>query len=141
MAKPKGEKRGPGRPSLYTPELGQAICDRLAKGEPLAVICRDEAMPAYRTVSDWKAAHPEFSAEFGRARDIGYDMIAHRTRMTARGDDVHGDSKGDVQRDKLIIETDLKLLAKWDPRRYGDKIDVNHGGGIGITITPTDAEL
>jgi hypothetical protein len=25
---------------------------------------------------------------------------------------------------KLTVETDLKLLAKWDPKCYGDKIDV-----------------
>jgi len=29
---------------------------------------------------------------------------------------------------KLQIETRLKLLAKWDPRRYGERIDLNHGG-------------
>jgi hypothetical protein len=39
--------------------------------------------------------------------------------LTARG---KGDSTGEVQRDKLIVETDLKLLAKWSPKRYGDKV-------------------
>lgn len=28
---------------------------------------------------------------------------------------------------KLQIETRLKLLAKWDPKRYGDRVAVDHG--------------
>ncbi len=122
--------RGPGRPSLYTEELAEEICDRLSSGETLADICRSPHMPAVSTVYDWKRAYPEFSVGFGRARDAGYDEIAARTRRTARGvvDDDGGDSTGDVARDKLIIDLDLKLLAKWDPRRYGDK-HVHVGGG------------
>lgn len=68
------------------------------------------------------AAHPAFSADIARARLDGFDAIARRARLTARG---KGDSSGDVQRDKLIVETDLKLLAKWDPKRYGDRINVD----------------
>jgi len=128
--------RGPGRPTTYTPEVAAEIIRRLSEGEPLAVICRDEHMPAVRTVSDWKAAHPDFSAEFAQARDLGHDAIAVRIRATARGKvaEEGGDSTGDVQRDKLIIDTDLKLLSKWDPRRYGDK-HIHVGGG------PDDAPI
>ena len=68
------------------------------------------------------AAHPAFSADIARGRLDGFDAIARRARLTTRG---KGDSSGDVQRDKLIVETDLKLLAKWDPKRYGDKISVD----------------
>ena len=35
---------------------------------------------------------------------------------------------------KLQIETRLKLLAKWDPKRYGDKVDLNHGGEVGLQV-------
>jgi hypothetical protein len=33
-----------------------------------------------------------------------------------------------VQRSKLRIETRLKLLAKWSPKRYGDKQTHSSGG-------------
>lgn len=33
-----------------------------------------------------------------------------------------------VQRSKLRIETRLKLLAKWNPKKWGEKVDLNHGG-------------
>ncbi len=123
-----------GRPSTYTDETAQAICARLATGEPLAVICRDEGMPAVRTVSLWKEDHPDFAAEFARARDEGYDVIGADCMGIA--DDARNDwmrsKQGEkvldaehVQRSKLRIETRLKLLAKWDPKRYGDRLNVD----------------
>lgn len=107
-----------------------AICARLALGEPMAVICRDIGIPR-RTVNQWRQDDPDIAAQFDEARDDGWDAIAHRTRATARG---KGESTKDVQRDKLIIENDHKLLAKWDPRRYGDKHQLEHTGPGGGPI-------
>ena len=45
-----------GRHSIYTPELAAAICDRISRGEPLEIICRDEGMPHAMTVHDWSSA-------------------------------------------------------------------------------------
>lgn len=112
------------RPSVYTPEIVAEICNRLEQGTPLEEICRDEGMPSSRAVYDWLSAEhrpecvPEsVAADIARARDIGFDAIANRLRAVARG---QGESTQDIQRDKLIIETDLKLLAKWS-KKYGEK--------------------
>lgn len=123
-----------GRPSTYTEEVAESICARLSTGEPLAQICRDEGMPGYRTVYDWMSARADFSANIARAREAGFDQIAMDCLNIA--DDKSGDIKfvghddderevcntEFVQRAKLRIETRLKLLAKWDPKRYGDKV-------------------
>lgn len=135
-----------GRPSAYTPKLAEAICARLATGETLTSICSAENMPAVRTISDWKTAHEAFSANFARARDEGFDAIA--ADCLAIADDKSGDVRiigsedGErevcntefVQRAKLRIETRLKLLAKWDPKRYGERqeVDLNHGVQDGL---------
>lgn len=141
MSKNKG-----GRPSLYSMELVDAIASRLATGEPMAVICRDDGMPAYRTVKDWIDTKPDVSAAIARARELGYDEIASDCMVIAddsRNDYIEGLAEsGDeraviaranaeaVQRSKLRIDTRLKLLAKWDPKRYGDKVQLaNHEGG------------
>lgn len=138
-AKPKASKSQGGRPSLYTAELVQTIADRLSKGEPMAVICRDEGMPAYRTVKDWMDSRPEVSAVIARAREEGFDVIATdcldiaddarndwMERAADGGDEVALQFNGEhVQRSKLRIETRLKLLAKWD-KRYGDRLAVDH---------------
>lgn len=47
--------------STYDPELGAAICRRLAAGESLRAICReDPSMPTEKTVWNWARAHEEF---------------------------------------------------------------------------------
>lgn len=136
-------KRPRGRPSLFTQELADELCRRVAAGETLASICREPGKPAVQTVNDWRNANAVFSVAFGRARIDGFDAIAERLQHTARGKGAAegGDSSGDVQRDKLIIETDLKLLAKWDPRRYGDR--VTHSGDaenpLSVEVKPTAA--
>ena len=47
----KGKKTG--RPSKYTPEIAQQMCEMLSEGVPLREICRMEGFPAWRTVYDW----------------------------------------------------------------------------------------
>lgn len=126
--------RSPGRPSTFTQEIADEICRRLAQGEPLAQICRDDHMPAVRTVSHWKEASEAFKADFACAREEGFDQIAsdcldiadetsNDTLFTEHGDRPNTEW---ISRSKLRIETRLKLLAKWDPKRYGDKITQEH---------------
>lgn len=131
------------RPTLYTPEIVKEICDRLCTGEPLEQICRDDKMPDAQTIHRWtrmldgaKDKSPlvpdSVKEDIAHARDIGYDAIANEARMVARG--APGISSGDVARDKLIIETDLKLLAKWHAKKYGDRVIAEHTGSVNIDI-------
>ena len=139
MSKPP--KRSVGQPTKYTPELLQTIGERLGQGESLTSICR--GLPVCDdTVRNWMAGDSEINRAIARAREDGESAIAYRLRATARGkgEDAGGDSTGDVQRDKLIIETDLKLLAKFNPKRWGDKVDHNHSGGITVHLDAADAE-
>jgi len=112
--------------SAYTTKIADEIVAWLSEGKPLTEFCRQKGMPTRQTVGEWRKAHADFDIRFLQARDDGYDAIAHRLRNTARGYGMEkgGDSAGDVQRDKLIVDTDLKLLAKWDPRRYGDRLQL-----------------
>jgi hypothetical protein len=121
-----------GRKSSFTQEIAEAILERLEKGEPLQQICRSEGFPAARTVYDWIDENPEFAASFAHARARGFDAIAAdclRIADESEGDVIeteHGPKlNGEfAARSKIRIETRLKLLAKWDPKRYGDKIQV-----------------
>jgi hypothetical protein len=94
-------------------------------------------MPAWRTVYDWIAANSDFSARLARAREAGFDLIAAECLEIAddgsadyklsdrEGQDIVVDSEH-IQRSKLRVETRLKLLAKWSPQKYGER--VTHGG-------------
>lgn len=119
-----------GRPSTFDQAVADEMCERLSKGETLTDICRDERMPAVRTVSHWKEASAPFKADFARAREEGFDAIAAEcleiadetafdTISTKEGERANAEW---ISRSKLRIETRLKLLSKWDPKRYGDKV-------------------
>lgn len=119
-----------GRPSTYTDEIAAEICERIGNGEPLAQICREDGMPSLTTVYRWQVDSEDFSASIARAREAGFDQIAldamHIADETAR--DSRKGKRGEqipnsewIARSRLRVETRLKLLAKWDPRRYGDK--------------------
>ena len=103
-----------GRKSTFNDKAAAEIVERLAKGEPLTQICLSENLPAWRTVYDWSEANPAFAAAIARARSHGFDVIASDCLTIADEKD------GDPQRDRLRVDTRLKLLAKWDPKRYGD---------------------
>jgi len=125
-----------GRSSPFTPELWAQIIERTEEGEYLRPICRDLGI-GKSTAYDWMEADPILKAQYKAARAEGWDVIAQRTRDTARG---KGDSTQDVARDKLIIDTDLKMLSKWYPGKYGDKQQIEHTGAEGGPIQVTRIE-
>lgn len=135
-AKDAAPKNKGGKPSSYNPETARMMCEQLSEGIPLREICRQEGFPAWRTVYDWMMKDPDLSTAIARARDIGYDAMAEECldiadnagndwmeRLDPQGVPVGWQVNGDsIQRSKLRIETRLKLLAKFNPKRYGDKI-------------------
>lgn len=120
--------------SIRTPEIEQEIIERLSKGEPMAVICRDEGMPSVSTVRNWQNEDASFAASIARAREDGFDAIAadcleiadETGRDTRVGQNGEEQADGEwISRSRLRVETRLKLLAKWDPKRYGELININ----------------
>lgn len=89
-------------------------------------------MPNVKTVYAWMKINSEFAARFARAREEGFDAIAEDCLDIA--DDASQDeidtpngpkANGEfMARSRLRVETRLKLLARWDPKRYGEKLDV-----------------
>jgi hypothetical protein len=127
--------------SKYTVEIAREICRQLAEGVPLREICRQDGMPEWRTIYDWMVKDDAavaagggagLSASIARAREIGYDAMAEDCLRIA--DDAANDwmetehglklNAEHVQRSKLRIETRLKLLAKWNPKKYGERVAV-----------------
>lgn len=117
--------------SKKTPEIVDEIMDGIADGVPLREICRREGMPNWRTVYSWLEADEEMATRFARAREIGFDAIAEDILHNV--DNVKAISEH-IQRSKLQVETRLKLLAKWSPKKYGEKQQVEVGNKDGETL-------
>jgi len=132
-----------GKPTKRTDAVIETIIEGLANGIPLTVICAPTEMPAWRTVYDWMEQDPELSAAIACARDAGWDRIATDALRIADtpiegvrekiGKDGLEITKEDMLgHRRLQVETRLKLLAKWDPKRYGELI--KHGNADGSNI-------
>lgn len=63
----------------FTQEKADDICRRLAAGEMMTVIVKTEGMPAMRTVSDWRKAHPEFKEAYDEAMLAGCYVLLEQT--------------------------------------------------------------
>lgn len=118
-------------------ELIDEICDRLMSGEPMAQICRDGRMPTPEVIGGWAAADDAIATALANAREHGHDAIA----MDAL--DISDNLSGDVPRDKLRVDTRLKLLAVWNPKRYGasQQVKLADADGNKLDTAPLVGEL
>lgn len=119
-----------GRPSDYSLETAATICARLAAGESLVRICRDDDMPAVSAVYMWLIKHAEFAEMYARAREHQADTLADEildiaeeepgTTTTDRGTPcVDGAA---VQHQRMRVDARKWIAAKLKPRKYGDKV-------------------
>lgn len=129
------EKPKTGRPSSYTTQVADVICERLANGESLRSICSDEDTPHQATVFRWLATNEAFREQYAHAREAQADVLADETIAIAddgRNDwmEKHGrdgESLGwqvngeAVSRSKLRVEARKWFASKLLPKKYGDR--------------------
>ena len=127
-----------GRPSDYSPEIVDLICERIADGVSLREICRTEDMPSKAAVFRWLAAHAEFRDQYARAREAQADALADELLDIADdGDNDWMERKGEdgqslgwrengeaIQRSRLRVDTRKWIASKLKPKKYGDKLAV-----------------
>jgi hypothetical protein len=129
------------RVSKKTDALVADVLERLSKGEPLAQICRDDDKPHPSAWRDWCDADESLAIAYARAREDGFDAIAAEALgiidaqpervMTVTGED-RSESRIDaasVQWAYRRFEARMKLLAKWDPKRYGELVKLAGADG------------
>lgn len=121
-----------GRPSAYTEELTDAICEELANGCSLNSICKRDEMPSMSMVFRWLAEHQSFRDKYARAREVQADVLFEQTLEIA--DSQEGDTyiKDGVElvnhdviaRARLRVDTRKWMAGKLRPKVYGDKVTV-----------------
>jgi len=126
-----------GRPPEPIPQdIVDAACLWLESGLPLTEFCRQKGMPKRSTFLQWCRADVRIHEQVERAREVGFGALAEEALRIAddatndymlRNGKIQVDTEC-VQRSRLRVETRLKLLACWDPRRYGPKAEIAHTG-------------
>lgn len=134
-----------GRPSSYSAEIAQEICERLATGESVRGICNSEdGLPTWQTVFSWLGKHPDFAEQYARAKELAAESIAEEIFDIA--DDTSGDNEEqeitpgvtatrlnpeNIQRSKLRVDARKWYLSKIMPKKYGDKVQQEVSGPDG----------
>jgi hypothetical protein len=127
-----GNKRG--RPPGDSPypnkeKIKDQLVSWLAQGKTLREFCRQEGMPHNTVLYAWEQQDADFSKRIAQARVIGHNVIAEESLAIMDTEplavyDEAGNKRydpGSIAWNKGRAEHRLKLLAKWNPRLYGDK--------------------
>jgi hypothetical protein len=120
-----------------TPEIVEAIIEAVSSGTTLVDACKQQGI-GVSTWYDWCEADAALSGRIARARVAGHDIIAsdalrivdEMPPQTMNG----GTDSGFVAWQKNRVWARMQLLAKWDPKRYGEKIQAEHTGANGGPI-------
>jgi len=104
----------------YDPRLAALIVARVAEGQMLGPVIEEYRL-SWGTINKWKKRVREFGEGLREAQRMGAQKLAEETVEIA--DELTETMMGSA-RNKLRVETRMKLAAKYDPERYGDKADV-----------------
>jgi hypothetical protein len=134
-----------GRPTTYSPELALKICSRIAEGDSVRTIVRDEDMPSSSTIFRWLLDEDkkDFWEQYEKARNIQAELMFEELLEIA--DDgtndwmerenkdgttyytINGEAMG---RSRLRVDVRKWHLSKVLPKKFSDKsaVDITSGG-------------
>lgn len=124
-----------GRPSTYTQELADNICEQLALGNSMRTVCAADEMPAMSTVFKWLRENESFSEQYARAKQESSDYMAEELADISDKalEDAYagGENKAVnaiVNAHRMRIDTRKWLMSKMKPKKYGEKLDLTTDG-------------
>jgi hypothetical protein len=121
-----------GRPSLYTEELADRICEIVATNpQGLPTLCKKfEGLPTAETIRVWRWEKPLFSAKYAEAKRFQAEILAESIEditddlSTNSYQDENGITRidsGIVAVARLIVDSRKWTASKLAPKIYGDK--------------------
>ena len=119
-----------GRPSTYTEEMGNLICDKLTEGVSLRKMCMEDGFPAASTVYVWLDRFPDFAERYARAREAATEDMLEDILQIADDDKIDPNDK------RVRIDTRKWVMGRLKPKKYGDKqtVDVGNKDGDAFKI-------
>jgi len=115
-----------GRPTTFTQQLADQICERIANGETLRAVCRDIQF-APSTVIEWTMNNKTFSEQYAHARQKQADAWADMVVEEAF-------NSHDAAIGRLRVDALKWVASKLAPKRYGDKVEVEQTGTTKIRV-------
>lgn len=115
-------RRKLGRPTDYTKDMADKICEKISGGLSLRAICAEAGMPARGTVYRWLIENADFQDQYTRAREKQADYFAEEIIEIA--DSAVAESAA-VSKAKLQIDARKWAASKIAPKKYGDKTELD----------------
>lgn len=115
------------RKKVSVESVWEEILEGLAQGKSLTSICEPDDMPMLSSVVVWQARDPERSQAYTRAREIGAEATFEEIQSIADGVEPDKDA---VAKARVQIDTRKWQMSKVAPKRYGDKIAIDHQHSI-----------
>jgi len=121
-----------GRPSKYSKELADTICERVVEGKSLIKIAKELGFHL-SSFFKWIGEEEGFSDKYARAKSEQADTLIEEILDIA--DDSKGDSYLDEETGKLItnheviarsrlrVDTRKWVAGKMRPKKYGERIE------------------
>jgi hypothetical protein len=128
-----------GKPTKYSKDVAERVCELMAQGFTLREICKPDEMPAPSTVRWWVVNDVNGIAErYARAREAQADHWADEileasddgsndwmVRQRRDGSDEVVVNREHVSRSQLRVDARKWLLAKLHPAKYGERVAVD----------------
>ena len=143
----------PAAASEWEPVLSEILAAIATTPKSLESICREiESAPSARTVYRLIDADEELCQRYTRAKEAQLQILADQLIDLADTDricekvTIKADGSREVvildqvERTKVQIDTRKWLLAKLNPKKYGEKIQQEHSGEINLGLAEVIAE-
>ena len=99
----------------YSEAVAEAICERMAAGEPWSRISQDPRMPTYTALYNWKRKHPAFAEKVRLAQEAAADL--HMDQALSIADEV---TKDTVSQARVKIDALKSRTARLDAAARGE---------------------
>lgn len=132
--------------SIYPQERVNALCDlileRLTSGVLLAKVLRmpDVDVPS-STFKDWRLNRPELDEAVEEARAVGFDVIGASILDIVDGLAPVPGVPSEASRDKARADARFKLLARYAPSIYGERVQHASADGSKLEASPLVLEV
>lgn len=147
-------KKGQAPRTDFSQALFDEICELMAGGESLTSICKRSGMPNKRTVMRWLEKNEALAIQYSEAQNMRADHyfdqiidLADNCRFGSKKvykadggiEIIDGDM---VERSRLQIDARKWVLARMNPKKYGDKFTQEltgaDGGPVRLILNGSD---
>jgi len=112
------------------------FCERMAEGRSMRSVCSDKDMPTRTLVENELKSDADFVGQYARACEAREDYLFED--ILSLSDDVNEDPAA-IAKARLQMDARKWVLGKMRPKKYGDKLDLNHSGDMKV-ILESDAD-